>query len=239
MSRVGLAVGGVVLVVAGVAVATNWSFATTSERTDTVAAAIRHVEIDNGSGRVVVRAGEVSETVVEQRLAYVGDEPGRAFEVEGSTLVLAGCGSDCSVDYEVTVPRGVTVAGEVSSGDVVVRDASDVDVRATSGDVEVRLTGARRVAVEATSGDVDLHVAEVEEVHATTTSGDMNLDVEQVDTVRAEATSGDIEVTAPRGDYRVTVSTTSGDQDVRGDDPGAERVLDLTATSGDVTVRGV
>lgn len=239
MSRVGLAVGGAILVVVGLAVATNWSFTTTTERTDTVSAAIRHVEIDNGSGSVKIRAGEVAETVVRQELTHVGGEPDRAFDVDGSTLRLAGCGAGCSADYEVTVPPDVTVSGSVTSGDVVVEDTGDVDLRASSGDIEVRLSGARRVAVAVTSGDVVLDLDQVGEVEVTATSGDLSLDVGEVDAVRAEATSGDIEVVVPEGDYRAEVSTTSGDQDVRGDDPAADRTLRITATSGDVTVRGV
>ncbi|MGI5996842.1 DUF4097 family beta strand repeat-containing protein [Saccharomonospora viridis] len=236
MRSAGLAIGGVVLVALGVAVAAGWVWPKKSEHTDTVDTAVRQVEIDNGSGDVIVRSADVSHTVVKQRFSYRGGDPERAFEVAGSTLLLHGCGSFCSVDYEVTVPVGTTVRGEVSSGDVVVEGTADVDVRASSGDVKLRLRDANNVSVEAKSGNVSADLDGVAKVDANTRSGSMDLDLKGVDVVRAEARSGDITVTVPEGEYRVEASTNSGDRNVRGDDPNADRVLELTTASGDITV---
>ncbi len=239
MNKMGLALGGAVLVVAGVAIAWSWEGPPTkAERTDRVEAAVQRVDIDNDSGQVFVTSADVTETVVEQRIAYHGDEPGRTFRVDGSTLLLHGCGPDCSVGYEVTVPFGTEVTGRVSSGDIVVEGTGNVDVRANSGNVELRLRGAERVSAVVDSGDVDVDLDDVAEVEARASSGNVDLDLVGVDVVRAEASSGDISATVPRGAYRVRASTDSGHQEISGDDPNAERVLELTTSSGDVTVRG-
>ncbi|WP_157599659.1 DUF4097 family beta strand repeat-containing protein [Saccharomonospora xinjiangensis] len=239
MKSVVLAVGGIVLVVAGVAIAANWTVPIASERTDTVKAAVERVDIDNDSGNVAIRSADVTSTVIEQRLRYHGEEPGRTFEVDGSTLLLHGCGPDCSVEYEVRVPFGVTVEGEVSSGDILVEGTGNVSVRASSGDVELRLRDAERVSVRVESGNIDAELREVAEIEAMASSGNVDLDLAGVDRVRANAESGDVTATVPTGDYRVRATTDSGESDVSGDDPTAERVLDLTTSSGDVTVRGV
>ena len=157
--------------------AAGWVWPKKSEHTDTVDTAVRQVEIDNGSGDVIVRSADVSHTVVKQRFSYRGGDPERAFEVAGSTLLLHGCGSFCSVDYEVTVPVGTTVRGEVSSGDVVVEGTADVDVRASSGDVKLRLRDANNVSVEAKSGNVSADLDGVAKVDANTRSGSMDLDL--------------------------------------------------------------
>ena len=213
MRSAGLAIGGV-LVALGVAVAAGWVWPKKSEHTDTVDTAVRQVEIDNGSGDVIVRSADVSHTVVKQRFSYRGGDPERAFEVAGSTLLLHGCGSFCSVDYEVTVPVGTTVRGEVSSGDVVVEGTADVDVRASSGDVKLRLRDANNVSVEAKSGNVSADLDGVAKVDANTRSGSMDLDL------RGRRRSAEPEAVTsrsrcPRGD-RVEASTNSGDRNVRG-----------------------
>ncbi|OQO90593.1 hypothetical protein B1813_13620 [Saccharomonospora piscinae] len=244
MSRVGLGVTGAALVVVGLWVAFDWELpwaGTTVERTNTVERAVERVDLDNGSGDVVVRAVAGTEgAVVEQRLNYHGDEPGAAYTLSGTTLELHGCGADCAVEYQVTVPLGTRVEGEVSSGDVVVENAGDVSVRASSGDVRVLTTaedGASVVSAEASSGDLSLDVDGVETVNASVKSGDIGLDLGRVGSVHAQTSSGDIEAAVPPGTYRVGGTTSSGDREIHEQARGADRVLDLTTSSGDVLVQ--
>lgn len=90
-------------------------------------------------------------------------------------------------------------------------------VAASSGSVELVDTGDT-VAVEADSGDITIRAARA--------AG-----------VAARASSGSIQVTVPRGAYRVSARSDSGEVDNRvGDDLGAANHLDLDANSGDITI---
>ncbi|PXY38395.1 DUF4097 family beta strand repeat-containing protein [Prauserella flavalba] len=218
MGRAGLAIGGVALIGVGIAFGLGWFWPATSEATATVDQRVSRVELANDSGDVLVRAEEGAETTtVRQRFSYRWGEPEEAYEVRDGTLVLAGCGSWCSVDYEVIVPEGTTVSGSVDSGDVTLEDVSDVRVQADSGDFTgTRLRGAVDVSVD---------------------SGDLTLTLDEPRDVKLAADSGDVEVTVPDGAYRVIGTTDSGDREIGvTQDPDASAVLDLSTDSGDVTV---
>jgi len=223
MGRPALAIGGVALIVAGAAVALGWDWWPLShERAETreeVTERISSVHVDNGSGDVHIRVEDTTTTSVHQAFRYHGDQPDRAFTVARGQLVLAGCGDDCSVDYEVVVPRGATVDGEVRSGDFVVSGAASVDLRAASGDIAVRdVTGA--VTTSTKSGDIEVFLAVPQDV-------------------RAETSSGDVRIHVPADRYRVTGETRSGARRVDVvEDPAAEHVLDVSTSSGDVAVVG-
>ena len=88
---------------------------------NTEAVRITTIRVSGGSGDVVVRGtGPASEVRIKRVVRYQGGRTGqRPYEIKGSELVLdTDCGSRCSISYEVTVPEGVAVQGETSSGDV-------------------------------------------------------------------------------------------------------------------------
>ncbi|PRX47539.1 putative adhesin [Prauserella shujinwangii] len=235
MGRAGLAIGGVALIAVGAAIAFGWLWPSTAEATDTVDDPIRDVRIDNESGNVTIRAGDVERTVVRQTYSYRWDRPDAAFAVDGQTLVLNGCDWFCSVSYDVTVPRGTAVRGEVSSGDVTLEGVGAVDVDASSGDVRV-VDVSEPVRVDVSSGDV--HGAGLRgDVQVEANSGRIDLRLAEEGTVRAHANSGDIEVAVPDGEYRVEGESNSGDREVQiPQDPAAPNLLELSTNSGDVTV---
>ncbi|MFC5285732.1 DUF4097 domain-containing protein [Actinokineospora guangxiensis] len=181
---------------------------------------VRSVRLVQEGGSVVVRAGEVAS--VRRTVRYLDDKPGATHRVEGDALVLEGCGQDnCWIDYEVVVPAGFALAGDVTSGNVTVEGAGSVEVRSSSGDVTVRgVSGG--VSVEATSGRIEL-VNVGENASVQVTSGDVG-----VRGVRGDATvrssSGAVTVTGAGG--RVDVEATSGDVAI-----DAAEVVDVTATA--------
>ncbi|WP_186382316.1 DUF4097 family beta strand repeat-containing protein [Amycolatopsis rhizosphaerae] len=219
MGRIALAVGGIVLIGAGIAIATewNWHWSTKAQVDRELAQRIDTVQLDTGSGDVRILAEDVATTTVHQRFSYTGGKPGDAFTVEGGKLVLHDCGNRCDVDYEVVVPRGVAVTGKVTSGETTVRGAAAADVTSTSGNVLVTdATGP--VKVRATSGDVTVAMS-------------------MAQNVKVDVTSGNVMVTVPRDRYRVRTGTSSGTQRVDiATDPAGPYELDLNSTSGDVTV---
>lgn len=236
MGRTGLAVGGVVLIGVGVAVAFGWLWPSTAEATAEVTQRVDTVDVASDAGDVIIRAADVEATTVRQLFRYRWDQPGDAYSVQGATLVLGECPDwGCSVDYEVLVPRGATVTGHVDSGDLTIEGVASADVGADSGDIDVRdVAGPVTVGLDSGSftgaglrGDVRAEVK----------SGDVEVTLAEPGDVRASADSGDVRLAVPEGDYRVEGDTDSGDRDVQiPQDPAAGNVLDLVTDSGDVTV---
>ncbi|MBB2932981.1 DUF4097 and DUF4098 domain-containing protein YvlB, partial [Amycolatopsis bartoniae] len=157
-------------------------------------------------------------TSVHERYHYSGSRPGPAYRLEGGQLVLGGCGHDCTVDYEVIVPRNTKVGGTSRSGDVLLDGVAGADVSTNSGDLRV-LAPAGPVHADANSGDIDITLASPQDV-------------------KADANSGDVRVVAPGNGYRVVAHADSGDERIFiPTDPAGPHLLDLQADSGDVEVR--
>ncbi|WP_433266570.1 DUF4097 family beta strand repeat-containing protein [Actinosynnema sp. CS-041913] len=233
------------------------SFNDRHEVTETVST----VRLQNGSGNVVLRSRDgASGTEVKRNVEYPkdADKPtGVTHRVEGDTLVLDGCGSRCSVNYEVTVPtKDVKVLGDNSSGDVTLDGVASVEISVGSGNATVRNV-AGVVRVDNSSGDVtasdiggefngkvgsgDIRLSKMRgAVLVDNNSGNIDVEMGVVQSVRAEAGSGNVNVRVPKGAYRVEVEAGSGDKtiDVKSD-PGASVELILRSNSGDLTLRAV
>ncbi|GAA5162002.1 MULTISPECIES: DUF4097 family beta strand repeat-containing protein [Amycolatopsis] len=218
MGRAALAVGGAALIVAGVAVASGWWWHSDDTRDHVVPGRVDSVVIATESGSVRVTSRDVATASVHERLRYHRSRPDDAFRVEGTRLVLSGCGHNCSVDYEVVVPRGTAVTGRANSGDVLLDGVGATDVGANSGDIRV--------------------VGPAGPVKANVNSGAITVELTAPQDVRAESNSGDIDVTVPPDRYRVQAEARSGEEQVRvADDPAGTHVIDVRANSGDVLVK--
>ncbi|WP_236790562.1 DUF4097 family beta strand repeat-containing protein [Amycolatopsis sp. GM8] len=217
MGRPALAIGGIVLIGAGVAVAVGWWWPQHADAQTQVVQRVQSVRLDTQSGDVRISARDVTSTSVHERFRYSGSRPGQTYRMDGGQLVLTDCGANCSVDYEIVVPRGTTVSGNATSGDIELQGVS-ADVSSTSGQIDVNdATGP--VKAHSTSGDISVRLAGPQDVSA-------------------EATSGDVDLRVPDNHYRVDARTTSGDRNIEiATDPAGPYVLDLQATSGDITVR--
>ncbi|RRO13638.1 hypothetical protein EIL87_21815 [Saccharopolyspora rhizosphaerae] len=226
MSRVGLAVLGAVLVVAGGAVLLwpTWSESEATTQLDRITA----VRLAGDSGDVQVRhVPGGSGRVVQHRSARFWDGGGgTAHRVEGGTLVLADCGPRCHVDYEVELPTPVPVTGTLDSGRLRVAGMGEVraevgsggiDITDIAGPVAVR-TGSGSVSVRGVSGPVE----------ARTGSGD--IDVERVDG-RLEAETGSGGISGEVGSEDVVAESRSGDVRLRLTRP---RHAALTTGSGEI-----
>ncbi|ONI82737.1 hypothetical protein ALI22I_39820 [Saccharothrix sp. ALI-22-I] len=227
--------------------------------THSVSDQVTEVRIQNGSGDVVIRSRVgAGDTEIRRRVEYPRntDKPsGVAHRMEGSTLVLDGCGSRCHVDYEVTVPsKDVRITGQNSSGNVRLEGVASVEVEIGSGDASVRDVagvvridnGSGKVEVADVGGDFTGQVGSGNttlsdmrgRVTIQNSSGDVDVRMAAVLSVRAEAGSGNLTVSVPRGAYKVDVDANSGDKSIDVEnDPNATAELVLTSGSGDVTVR--
>lgn len=248
-----LAIGGIVLVGAGVVIALGPLDVTREQHRTTLDEDVRRIELDTGSGDVVIRTGDVDRVTVVEQVSQRWGDPEPAHEAADGVLALRECGAWCAVDHEVVVPRGIAVSGGLGSGSLRVDGASALDVEAGSGDVRVAdVSGDARVDVG--SGDAEFTGVEGTltaetgsgsvtgrglrgAVDAEAGSGALDLELAEPADVTASAGSGDVRLAVPRGDYRVEGESGSGDRSV-GDpgDPGARHVLTVESDSGDVTL---
>ncbi|MQA11095.1 MAG: DUF4097 family beta strand repeat protein [Pseudonocardiaceae bacterium] len=226
--------GGTLMLVGCAGIGATASFndeAVVSERIDSV-------RLTGGTGNVTVRVGD---TVTVSRVVHYTDErPGVTHRVDGSALVLGGCPQrDCWVDYDVVVPRGSTVAGESSSGDVELIGLAGVQLRVNSGSVTThRVTGA--VTLDVDSGDTT--VREVGgPVSVRSDSGGVRLSGVRGN-VAVQASSGDVRGERLAG-AKTSVSASSGGimlspgsrQDVRAEVDSGD--IELTVPDGRYRVR--
>ena len=204
---------------------------------------VTRIVFDLSSGDVSLRPAQGTAVELTRELHWRGDKPPSYTETrEGQTLrVFYKCVTiNCWIDYEVRVPENVEVDVKASSGDVQVNGmAAPVRVDLSSGDV--RLTNVKgTVSVKTSSGDVSGTDIAAGRVDVTTTSGDVNLDFSAApQSVTAHVTSGDITMLVPpdKEPYRVDAQTTSGDQKITIDrSQSATRRIEANTTSGDVRI---
>ncbi|WP_158879445.1 DUF4097 family beta strand repeat-containing protein [Amycolatopsis anabasis] len=254
MARPALAIGGIALIGVGVVMALGWWWPSSATAEGQVDQQIRAVRLESDSGNVAIRVADVRSATVKQTFDYRWTKPGDSYRIEGDQLVLADCGWNCSVDYDVVVPRGVRVLGKADSGDISIEGADSVDVRADSGAIKVREI-AGEVKAKADSGDIELSGVGQDvtvqassgtvrgdrlrgKVDAEVDSGDIVLSLLVAQNVRAQADSGSIELNVPNDRYLVKGDTDSGSRTIGvPEEPSAAHVLDLSTDSGDVTVK--
>jgi DUF4097 and DUF4098 domain-containing protein YvlB len=221
---------------------------------DTEKAKITDIVLTGGSGDVEIKTAAVQQTTIT-RIVQRSSNPEESYKLSGTTLNIdTSCGHNCSVSYKVQAPVGVTVRGELDSGDLALGGVGATDVQLRSGDIAINdATGP--VTARADSGDVTVHggtgkvtivtssgdaiavdVAGPVDVRAD--SGDVTVKLSAPGSVTGIASSGDVNVVVPAGSYRVSAQADSGDKAVNGltEDPASKNVIDLQADSGDVTV---
>jgi hypothetical protein len=253
MARPLLALGGIVLIGVGVAIALGWGLGSSVVRDTKVTQPIHSVKLAADSGDVKIRVG-TGAVSVHQKLHYnFRSAPDDAFHLEGDQLVLGSCGRNCSADFEVVVPAGVPVTGSTSSGGVDISGVASVDVSAGSGDAKVEnVAGLVKLTLD--SGSIDLRDVGGVQAHSdsghvsgdglrgpvdvSADSGSVNLTLAQPSDVKVKADSGSVDVRVPDGSYRVIGGSDSGSRSI--DIPqGASEVktLDLNTSSGSVSVK--
>jgi hypothetical protein len=248
-----LAIAGLAFIALGLVVWFGWWSPATSEATDQLRGQVRTIALDNGSGNVTIRATDTATTTVHQHYRYHWGKPGRSYRLDGDELTLGDCGWNCTVDYDVTVPRGAVVGGDVSSGELKLSGVSGVDVDVSSGDADIAdVTGP--VKLQADSGsvrlsdvtgrtDLDVSSGEVQAgglrgpVGVDASSGNVRLELATPQDVRADASSGSIQILVPADAvYRVKADADSGEESINvRQDPHAPHVLDLHASSGNIS----
>jgi hypothetical protein len=230
---------------AGLLTACDWATQSYSD-SDDVAQSFTSVRFANDAGGVTIRAGD--EASVKREIHYGDEKPGATFRVKDGVLQLDPCDKrNCWIDYEITVPAGTTVTGQLDSGDADISGVAEATVRSSAGGVTVKDV-AGPVKVEASSGDVTLAdvggsvVAKVDSgsIQADNVRGDLTLEVSSGDVqargiggaTKVDADSGSVEV-ALTAAQNVRVDADSGDVDVTV--PAGSYAVSTSSDSGDVT----
>lgn len=166
-------------------------------------------------------------------------------QLEGTTLRVSNVCADglriCSATVEIRVPastrvRVVGTAADISASGLT----AGIDARTVSGDIELSRVGGTVNAVT-TGGDVTVAESAVETVAARSTSGDIVVTLTRAPTsLEATTTSGDAHVRVPDDAtaYEVASTSTSGDvTDGIDNAPGSPHRITVSSTSGDIDVR--
>ncbi|MBK6301233.1 MAG: DUF4097 family beta strand repeat protein [Actinomycetales bacterium] len=230
--------------------------------TQTATYAAGSIDLRNlGDHNVNINGSNRSDILVTRRVTWVGSSdapPAPREAVTDSTLVIDNpcdsVGLTCSVDYRIEVPltaavhwaagsgdlyaaNVTSVVAKGSSSDITLREVGIVDVTTMSGDVD--LCGSdTSLAVQTQSGEVDACDVTAASVVIATASGDVRFDGgPEVAIIRTA--SGDVTVTLTAQErYDLMASSSSGEVDVEAvPDRASSRTLDVTTSSGDITVR--
>jgi hypothetical protein len=201
--------------------------------------AIGQVRLDSSSGSVVVEgeAGTDGASIERTVTTRANRTIGPTHAVDGTALVLNGCGRWCSVDYVVRVPDGVDVTGRTANGAIELSDVGEVDVRTTNG--RISLDGvAGDLTAESTNGRIEGEALDGSGIEVLTSNGSIDLELGTPQDVRARTSNGSIEIRVPDGSYRVEAETSNGPREVRIPASATGRhLLDLRTSNGAITVR--
>lgn len=200
---------------------------------ETLSQPVSEVRFSNDSGGVKITVGDKFE--VRRTVGYRDTKPGKTYRMDGGALVLENCPErNCWVDYDVTVPEGTKVSGQLDSGSVEVAGVASANVSVESGDVTVRDV-AGEVNATAQSGNINLSGIGGAVV-TSAESGNVTVSLTDANNVTASAQSGNVQVTVPKGDYQVEIQ--SEHEGVRNDvgDGSTGPKIDLRTESGDVSL---
>ena len=151
--------------------------------------------------------------------------------------VAAGSGSvslenvSCLGDISVS-----TSSGELRADGL---EARSFRAESSSGDVELAdVSCQNEMEIKASSGDITLDGCTADEYRLRASSGDISVADGDFESAELETTSGDITARFRGGmeDYSIRSGTTSGDNTLPERLDGGDRRLDVTTTSGDISV---
>ncbi|MEU5159951.1 DUF4097 family beta strand repeat-containing protein [Streptomyces sp. NPDC020875] len=200
---------------------------------------ITSVLLENGGGDVTVKGMSGTRSLtLERRVEYRDDRPKKpTHRIENGVLVLGGCGKDCSVEYDVEVPEGIPVRGELNKGSVKLSRVGAVKVTTKSGRIELNgVKGA--VEVKTSKGRITGRNIAGNRVTATAGDGTVHMTVRTPASVTVTTDGGRINMRVAKARYQVAVASDGGDKNVDiAHDPAARHKIKLTSKDGDIMLR--
>ena len=233
-------------------------------RTVTVPQPVTSLTVQSAGGQVQVTAGQVSRVQVTETIMY--DQPGDgppavAQSVSGGRLILSdpACANvNCSVNFSLTVPFGVTVSVATQGGPAAISGVAGANLDTGGGPARVSLIGGpltvstdggplvlRGVTgpLRADTGGGTLVAQDVASATATvTTSGGpaMVTFAAAPDSVSVSTDGGPAILAVPGGPYAVAADSDGGPQSVAiATNPDARPTLAVTSGGGPLRIEPV
>jgi len=245
----------------GIALHAQPSPTVTVTRTATVPEPVTSLSVQSYGGQVRVMAGPVSRVQVTETITYdrqQGSPPAVMESVSGGRLSLAdpACdGSDCGVDFTVTVPPGLTATVATQGGPIVASGIAGADLDSGGGPVRATRIGGPLTVVtgggplmldglagplRADTGGGDLAARDVTATAATVTTGGGMATVAfstAPDSVTISTDGGPLVLTVPGGPYALTADSGGGPQQVGiATDPIARATISASSGGGPLQV---
>ncbi|MDP4096184.1 DUF4097 domain-containing protein [Paenibacillus sp. P96] len=179
---------------------------------------IQFTESGSDEGYVALE-GRLEENIIQrlQQTRLEGAKLGLDMEPERQPIELFAFGPGSRSQITVAVPRGT--------------ELSRLDIKDTSGSIEVTNARVQETHIELTSGDLNIRDFRGGQLAVNMTSGDVSIQDAKA-AVNLELTSGDIELKGLSGDG--AIRSTSGSVSVEQREAGN---LDIELKSGDVDIR--
>ena len=130
---------------------------------------------------------------------------------------------NCSVEWDIVVPRDTELTIRSEIGEVTVTEVTGpLSVTTDVGGLTARNIGSPTVRASSSVGDITLGlVTPPQQIEATTSTGDVTMDVPD-----------------DGAGYRVRTDTSVGSvSNELGSTPGADRVIEVSTSVGDITLR--
>jgi hypothetical protein len=229
-------------------------------RTMTVPQPVTGLTVQSNGGQVQVRAGQVSRVQVTETIMYDqgGGPRAVAQSVSGGRLSLSdsACANvDCSVNFSLTVPFGVTVSVATWGGPAAVSGVAGANLDTGGGPARVSLIGGpltvstdggplvlRGVTgpLRADTGGGTLLAQDVAAATATVTTGGgpaMVTFAAAPESVSVSTDGGPVILAVPGGPYAVAADSDGGPQAVAiATDPGARPTLVVSSGGGPLRI---
>lgn len=245
------------VIVAGVVIASVLVFivaqnlgTTTEHSSQTFRHVPDRVTIEGDTAEIEVVGTAEGQVAVDREIEWARTKPditetwhGQSLDVDidCSGNILFGWLNDvCRVGYHAEVPTSAALELTTKTGGIIVSDIDNhVDATTTTGSISIRGVAGELVAA-ATTGSVSGIDLDAGEVTARTSTGDIDLAFSTAPRrVIAELSTGDVVITVPDdgSSYRVVGDTQTGERRIDvATNPTADRIIDVTSTTGDVTI---
>jgi hypothetical protein len=210
--------------------------------TSFTAGSIRALVVNGQVGSIRITGSDNREVRVTEHISFEHQAPGATHRIAAGTLTLyAGCPllETCSVSYDITVPKAISV--RLSAG------VGDVWLGSLTGDVTVH-TNVGNIDLQALSGPVDVsnHAGSVSGQDLSSASAVINVSAGDVGvtftaapaSVTATATVGSVTLTVP-GNLSYSVSATATVGSVRIgviSNPHSSHVIKASTTTGSISI---
>jgi hypothetical protein len=211
-------------------------------RTETVPQPVTSLVVDSYGGDVQVASGPVSRVQVTETIMYdqQARPPAVLQSVSSGRLALSSraCSSiDCSVDFRMTVPPGVTVAVSAGGGQVTVSGTAGADLDSGGGDATATQIGGPLNVV--TDGGT-LIARDIAAATATVVTGGGDATVvfsAAPKSVKLSTDGGTAVLAVPGGPYAVTADS-GGGQELLGiaTNPAARPTLTVSSGGGPLRI---